>query len=180
MKPLLTKQGIAYMMFGIVGEDFIAQLFPPEERQYETLDIVPAHIDIFEELKYPLETKWSAQKIFRASDIPESWILQLLRYMAKTNAEIGWLIIVNLFSRGITAFKMKLDSQEEKREQLEEMKKIKELILNAVKKRDSSDLPIKESECPSCSYKPSKKRMELGLGEGCPRYVPRKRTKKTK
>jgi len=175
MKPVYTKKAIGYMVVGNAGDLLIQSIYPPEQREYESLDIVSSHMDIFEDLKYPLEVKWSAQKIFKAKDVPVQWQLQLLRYMSKHNSDVGWLVIINLFTRQVTAFKMVV-GPDERIDNIMQMLESKKRILYASKTGDVSALIILEKECPTCFYKPTKKRKELGLGNGCSLYVRKKRT----
>lgn len=168
--PLYTAQIIGYMMIGLAGEEVLKMIFPPEQCEYESLDIVPSHVDVLEDFRWPLEIKWSVQKIFKAQDVPRGWLLQHMRYLAKHNANVGWLLIMNLFSRQLMAFKMVTDV-DERMEQLQLIRDSKARILYAVSTGDTSNLIIIPKECSGCFYKPSKKRRELGMGTGCPRYV---------
>lgn len=170
-----TKESIGYMVIGAIGQLAIQVLYPEEMREYESLDIVPSHADILEDFKYPIEIKWSSKKIFRARDVPTPWRLQLMRYMAKHNADVGWLLIMNLFSRQFMAFKLTMTA-DERMEQIIQMLDFKAMVLEAVRKRDPYLLPVplteeQVKECKKCDYRPSRRRKKLNLGEGCVRYV---------
>jgi len=179
MEPIYTKRTVGFLVFGEIAGLFVQQAFPPEQREYESTDIVYSHVDVLEDFKFPIEGKASAKKIFRASDVPEGWQLQLMRYMAKHNAPVGWLSILNLFSRALMTFKMTM-ALDERMKQLTLTIASKERIEYARQTGDTSKLIIIEKECPGCFHKPSKKRREAGLGDGCPRYVKTERKKSKK
>jgi len=174
MIPVRTRKQKGYMILGNAGQLVVQQVYPPEQREYESTDIVSSHMDVFEDFEYPLEIKWSAKKIFRAKDVPIPWQLQLLRYMSKHNAREGWLLIMNLFSRQFIAFKMIVEA-DERMDEVIKMLEFKNDVLKAVEEEDPDILDIHEDECSNCDYKPSKKRRELDLGDGCPRYVRKRR-----
>lgn len=176
MKPLRTKTTKGFMIVGNVVQYVVQQIYPPEQREYESTDIVYSHVDVYEDFQFPLEIKGSARKIFKAADVPPVWRLQLMRYMAKHNAEVGWMIILNLFSRQLHAFKMVM-TPDDRWEQIEEMLKFKMDIQKSREEEDPYLLEIHEDKCSKCDYKPSKKRRDSSLGKGCVRYV-RKRKKK--
>jgi len=114
-----TKTNIGVMVFGIIAETILAWTFPKEQLQYkshmpmlsEEEDIF-GHIDIFEEFKHPLEVKASRKQVFQASQVPIQWIEQLVSYMAMEGCNIGWIVIFNIFSTQIIAFKIVLTRQE--------------------------------------------------------------------
>jgi predicted Zn-ribbon and HTH transcriptional regulator len=170
MKELITPESGAAMLFGQVGQELLQILYPPEECEYSVEGDIPLHIDIFEDQKYPLEIKWSAQKIFRASDIPRGWLLQLMGYMGITKSTIGWMVIVNIFSRQLTTFKITM-TEDEGKEQVQRIYDSRKRILEAVKKKDSDSLLVETSECTWCSYKPGRNKKKEGM-ESCPKYVP--------
>lgn len=177
MEPVYTKRVIGILVFGEIAGLFIQLLYPPEQREYESTDIVYSHVDVYEDFKYPLEVKSSSQKIFEAAKVPLAWVLQFKRYMAKHNADVGWLLILNLFSRQVTAFKGIMTVQE-RIDEIGQMRESRDRILYARDNEDPSGLVLKTDGCPGCFYKPSKKRRELGLGDGCTLYRS-KRKKKT-
>jgi len=178
IEPIYTKAMIGILAFGEIASMFLQTLYPPEQCEYESTDIVSSHLDVYEDFKYPLEAKSSVKKIFKAQDVPRGWELQLMRYMAKHNADTGWLPILNLFTRQLAAFK-KTMTTEERMEQILQMTDSKNRILYAVDNQDPSGLVILVDECSGCFYKPSRKRKKLQLGDGCPKYTRKKKKKKT-
>jgi hypothetical protein len=167
MKYAFDSGSAARMLFGQVGQELLQVLYSPEEAEYTIEGEIPLHIDIFEELKYPIEIKWSGQKIYRASDIPEGWILQLMGYMALTNSTVGWMVIVNVLIRQLTTFKL-IMTVEECGEQRQRISESRERILHAVKTGDSSKLIIKEDECYWCDFKPKRSKEKRDV---CTRFV---------
>lgn len=169
-----TQDGAINMLFGEVGQTLIQRLFPVEHCEFSIEGEIPLHIDIFEDLKYPIEIKWSAQKIYRSSDIPEGWIKQLMGYMALSNSMLGWMLIINLGTRQINAFKF-LMTEKEIEDTYREIYESKERILEAVKTNNDSKLKLMEEECYWCSYKATKEKRETGEFI-CPRYISKKRS----
>lgn len=109
-----TKKNVGMMMFGIVAQKLFQWLYPDEDCEYEAWipDIVIGHIDIFEGQKYPIEIKSSRKKIFKRSQIPQKWIEQLVCYMAMTSSQVGWLVILSIFSCQVTCFCVQMTKEE--------------------------------------------------------------------
>jgi hypothetical protein len=174
-----TKKAIGKMTIGKVGQLIIQQLFKEEYREVEH-DGLPSHVDILEGGKVPIEVKYSASRIFRASDVPTGWVMQLMGYMALHNSTVGWLLIMNLFSGQWIAFKMmmSLEELEDHRKFLEEfdstITKAAEtedykLIFDLIERRFETE-EDRFKTCGYCDYRPGRKRKKLDLGEGCPLY----------
>ena len=160
------------MMIGVVGQKIIQALYPPEQCEYEPdknlpeEEQLPSHIDIFAELKTPVEIKWSRKAIYRGSDVLEykSGFLQITGYMAKTNSVEGKIVIFNVISGKLNAFKiiMREDELKQRREEIAELKK----------RIESNNIDVLEpwfEECKYCDYRPSRKRKAAEL-EPCPKY----------
>jgi hypothetical protein len=172
LKEVVDTSGVSNMLFGDAGQILIQRLYPKEFCEYNPIDSpVPTHVDIFEDCKYPLEIKWSGQKIYRIEDIPEGWMLQLMRYMALTKSEIGWMVIINLTSRQLTAFKIMME-QKELEEQYNLIVESRDRILQAAKDKNSSTLIVNLDECNWCPYR---NRRGKDKSETCPKYVPQSR-----
>jgi len=170
MDRMQSKSGISNMLFGDAGQILLQRLFPEDQVEYESEDIVSSHADIFEDHEHIIEIKWSAQRIFRAADISDSWRLQLMRYMSKHECDVGWMVIVNILSRQLTAFKL-IMNEDERQAQLIQMIQIRDRILKAKEEGDPSELIIWDNECRYCGYRPSRNRKKQDLDEGCPLYV---------
>jgi len=167
------KRSAAFMLFGEVGQELLQRVYPEEECEFSIEGELPLHIDIFENQEYPLEIKWSAQKIFRGEDIPNAWLQQLLGYMALTNKVVGWMVIVNLFTRELTTFKM-ISSLEELELQRHKIHDSVDRIDDAAKTKNPSKLVLVLDECPYCGFRPTRAGKKIG-NEGCISYVPRSR-----
>jgi len=167
------------MIFGKVGQLLIQKIYPEDEAEYENNKLVFSHTDVLEDKKYPIEVKFSSMKIFRASDVPEYWVKQLMRYMSVHDSDIGWLVIINLFTRQLTAFKMMM-TREEREQQISEMVRFVSLIgswRKGGKFPDDYVVPLTEeqvSECKRCDHKPSPTRKKKGLDDGCSKYITEK------
>ena len=153
-----TKQLIGLMVFGIISEFVLAETYPKEERQnLATLPFLTeeeniyGHIDIFEDMKCPMEVKGSRQRIFKATDIPKIWQEQLMSYMALKGAIVGWLIIINFFSTQIMAFCFEMKG-DETMEWIMTLNNRARRIRKAVKSKDPSGLEIR-GKYGQCYYK---------------------------
>lgn len=109
-----TKSNVGLMLFGIVAQKLIQWLYTEEECEHEAWipDVAIGHIDIFEEGKHPLEIKASRKRIFKRSQLPQKWVEQIVCYMAMTSSEIGWLIILNIFSCQVSCFCVKMTKED--------------------------------------------------------------------
>lgn len=164
MEPIpFTKQSIGFMSAGQIGQMLIQQLYPEELCEYEH-PFIPSHIDVFEDEKYPIEIKISSQKVFRAADVPASWRKQLMGYISIHDAEHGWLLILNLFSRQWTAFKM-IMTPKEREDYRGFLTFFRTAVTECVKERDPTPLfpflepdEIRAKECKYCDYRPDRRR----------------------
>lgn len=114
-----TKQQVGVMVFGIVAENVLGWTYPEDVLQYQAnLDMVEkdenifGHLDVYENYRTPLEVKASRKVIFKANQVPKYWVEQLMSYMSMMGANIGWLVLFNVFSTQIMAFKMVLNNEE--------------------------------------------------------------------
>lgn len=170
--PLINEGSMGIMMIGMVGQEIMQGLYPPEQREYEPdknlpeEEQLPSHIDIFAELKTPVEIKWSRKAMYRGSDVSEykPWVLQITGYMAKTNSVEGKIAIFNVISGKLNAFKI-IMTEDELRQRREEIVELKKRI-------ESNNIDVLEpwfEECKYCDYRPSRKRKKAEL-EPCPKY----------
>ncbi len=152
----ISKQGIGFLIFGIIAEQVICEVYPVEQRQYEInfFERIYGHMDVYENFMYPLEGKATAKQIFKAIDLPVYWVMQLVNYIAMSKGNRGWLVILGLFTRNLAAFCVELSS-EDKLNQIEaNMNKIGRLD-NAIATKDASALNINPEEYELCHYKHS-------------------------
>lgn len=161
---------VGIMMIGVVGQGIIQDVYPEEQREYEPDKDLPSHIDIFADFKFPVEIKWSRKNVTRGTDIEKSWSYQVTGYMAKTNSLEGKMVIFNIISGRLNAFKVVM-TQEELNQRLMEMNTLRDDIVVAVKTKNPTVLPIWEEECAKCTYRPTRKKTKDGIGDTCPRYV---------
>ena len=170
LKEVVDTSGVSNMLFGDAGQILLQRLFDEKTCEYVVPDApVITHIDIFEDCKAPLEIKWSGQKIYRIEDIPIGWMHQLMGYMALTKSEIGWMVIINLTSRQLTAFKIMM-TPEEIESEYNHIVESRDRILESVPKKDYSKLLLAQDECNWCPYR---NRRGKDRSETCPNYVPR-------
>jgi len=163
-----TKANIGTMVFGIIAETILAWTYPKDMLQYKSHmpmtseeEDVFGHIDIFEQFKHPLEVKASRKQVFMASQVPIQWIEQLVSYMAMEGCNIGWIVIFNIFSTQIIAFKIVL-SQQEIMDWLVILSVRRVQIMKAIKEKNPNGIPIKADEYGLCDY-----RFKCPRGEEC-------------
>jgi len=189
-KMPFDKKGIARMTVGSVGQTIIQGLFPPEWSEVEH-PMIPSHADVllyFDEMKAPIEVKFTTTRIFRAGDIKRPWNMQLMGYISLHDAPYGWFLIMNTFSMQWTAFKMIMTTKE-KQKHLDFIREFETTMFMAVEDKEPEMLmkffllvPVEERQkaCKYCDYRPGRKRRSLGLeGEGCQFYLKSTRVKRT-
>lgn len=114
-----TKASVGLMVFGIITEQVIAWTYPEDTWQFpssmnmvsEEEDIF-GHIDIFEDKLFPLEVKGSRKRIFKTKDVPLNWAEQLISYISMQGADKGWLIVFNILSCQVMAFRIEMTNQD--------------------------------------------------------------------
>ena len=114
-----TKASVGLMVFGIIAENVIAWTYPADVLQFKSSmnllkdeDDIFGHIDIFEEKRFPLEVKGTRKRIFRTRDIPVNWVEQLVSYISMQGADRGWLVILNIISCQLMAFRIEMTNPE--------------------------------------------------------------------
>jgi len=159
VERVITKSAIGVMVFGIVAENILGWTFPSEELQYQSHlpmlkreENIFGHMDIYECQIYPLEVKASRKTVFRATDLPKYWVEQLMSYMSLQGAKIGWLVLFNVFSTVIMAFRMVLTAKDILG-WLVTMAERAELVRKSAKERNASAVPINPLEYNWCHYK---------------------------
>jgi len=150
-----TKENIGMLIFGIIGGQVIQWAFPEDwcESETDLESTIFAHIDVFDKnLHSPYETKASRKKIFKASDVPPSWVDQLICYMTMKNSDIGWILILNVFSNQISAFRLELTANERLGQTIVMMERAAKLQ-KALKENNPELLPLKPEEYENCLFK---------------------------
>lgn len=154
-----TKQSVGTMVFGIIAEDVLGWTFPEDTLQYESSigmltpdENIFGHMDIFEKKIYCLEVKASRKSIFKAADVPIYWVEQLMSYMAMNGKQIGWIVIYNIFTTQIMAFRMMLTTAEIL-EWLIVLNNRAIAVRSAAKNKDCSTLIINPKQYGWCDYK---------------------------
>jgi hypothetical protein len=165
-----SQTAIGNMLFGIVAQKLIQWIYPPEYSEYEALiyDIVIGHVDVFEELKYPIEIKASRKKVLKREDLPQKWLEQLVTYMSILSAPKGWIAILNIFTSTLMVWCVEL-TDTEMLTQLIDICNTVQLIQEAEETKNYDKIPIHPSEYKWCRYK-----------KGCPRREECKRRQRKK
>jgi hypothetical protein len=109
-----SKQMIGFMVFGTIAEIVMTSIYPEDQRQYEANlnELVWGHMDVYENFMNPLEGKATAKRIFKAKDLPINWVMQLINYITMSKGNKGWLVILDIFTRSISAFCIELPPED--------------------------------------------------------------------
>lgn len=150
----ITKKSIGFLVFGIVSENIVAELYPEEQRQYELnlFKKIFGHVDVCEDFKYSIECKATAKRIFKATDLPVYWVMQLINYITMSKTNKGWLYILDLFTRHYAAFCIQM-SKEDKLLQIEVLMDKKVRYDKAIETKDASELKIMPEGYSFCNFK---------------------------
>jgi len=153
-EPRYTKESIGFLVFGIVSEDIVMAIFPEDQRQYEgnLNELIWGHMDVYEDFTYPIEGKATAKRIFKREHLPVNWVMQLLNYITMGRSLKGWLLILDIFTRQLSAWCVELTS-EEKLMQIEVLMSKVERFDYAIKHKDCSGLEISPDNYKLCNFK---------------------------
>lgn len=162
-----SKSAIGVMVFGIIAENVLGWTFDKAMLQYQSYipllkgdENIFGHIDVYEDYKFPLEVKASRKSVFKASDVPQFWVEQIMSYMAMQGANHGWVILFNVFSTVIMAFQLQM-TNDDILGWLVTLNHRANRVKMAAKKKDPLALEPVGSEYKFCSYK-----------NVCPRKLP--------
>lgn len=151
-----TKQMVGFLVFGIISEMVVMGIYPEEQRQHEANlnELIWGHMDVYENFENPLEGKATAKRIFKAKDLPINWVMQLINYLTMSKGNKGWIIILDIFSRTISAFCVELPP-EDKLLQIEVLMDKCSRFDKSIATKDPSILTISPEEHGLCNYKHS-------------------------
>ncbi|MBU0847339.1 hypothetical protein KKH23_09175 [Patescibacteria group bacterium] len=154
MEQKITRKSIGFLVFGIIAETIVMEIYPEDQRQCEANlnEIVWGHMDAYENLTYPIEGKATAKRIFKAKDLPVVWVMQLINYITMSKSNKGWLYILDIFTRTFSAFCVELTSNE-KLQQIEELMDKVSRFDKAIQTKDPSNLRINPEQHELCNYK---------------------------
>jgi len=150
----ITKKSIGFLVFGIVSENITMAIYPENERQYKAnlAEIIFGHLDVFEDMKYPIEGKATAKRIFKREHLPPIWVTQLINYLTMTGAKKGWLLILDIFTRSFSAWCVEM-GEEERLMQIEVLMDKATRFDKAITTQNPSELKINPEEHELCYYK---------------------------
>lgn len=149
-----SQKDVGFLVFGIVAETIVMGIYPEDERQCEgnLNELVWGHMDAFEKHMFPIEGKATAKRIFKGSDIPEVWVRQLSYYMTMVGAKKGWLYLLDIFTRQLSAFCVEMTPDDHLNVIETTMDKVGRFD-KARQTKDTTDLTINSKEYELCSYK---------------------------
>ena len=149
-----THKSIGMMVFGIIGQGIVQQLFPKNECEYETKleNFVFGHIDVYEKKKFPLEIKATRKRVYKKRNIPERWIKQLMAYMSMEHKRKGWLIFLNVFTSQVSAFCIEMTDDELLAYNMFLLGKAYK-FKNAIENKSCDELEVSPDQYEYCEYK---------------------------
>lgn len=150
----VTRQSIGFLVFGIISEFIVMSIYPQDQCQValNLNEIIYGHLDAYEDMKFPIEGKATAKRIFRANDVPINWVMQLTNYITMSETNKGWLYILDIFSRTLGAFCVEL-TNEDKLDQIGVLMDKASRFDKSIIDKDPFILSITQEEYSSCFYK---------------------------
>lgn len=154
LEPRYTKEGIGFMVFGIIAEDIVMAIYPDDQKQHEgnLNGLIWGHMDVYENFTYPIEGKATAKRIYKREHLPTNWIMQLINYITMSKSNKGWLYILDIFTRQFSAWCVRL-KPEEKLMQIEVLMNKVGRFNKAISSGDCSELNISPEEYKLCNFK---------------------------
>lgn len=163
IEGVFSSQDVGILLLGELAHIALHKNFDAQEKQYKIADQLVVTVDaIFGNL--PIETKTTRKKVYRREDLPQSWIEQLAIAMAVMKVNIGYLMVINIISFGVSVWEIEMNEEEREMFLNNCIWQILS-ILDSVQKNDPKLLTPKTDECEYCLYRPMKVR------EGCPFFV---------
>jgi hypothetical protein len=150
----ITRQSIGFLVFGIISEFIVMSIYPKSECQVEMNlhGLVWGHMDAYEGMKYPIEGKATAKRIFKSQDLPVNWVMQLVNYITMGESNKGWLYILDIFTRTLSAFCIEL-SNEDKLNQIQVLMEKVSKLDKSILSKDPFLLNVNSEEYGLCHFK---------------------------
>ena len=150
----VTRKAIGFLVFGIIAEEIVMKLYSAEERQYEANlnGLVWGHMDAYEDFTHAIEGKATAKRIFKAEHLPIKWVMQLINYITMSKSNKGWLYILDIWSRTLSAFCVEI-SDDDKLSQIEVLMDKVSRFDYAVETRYVAKLKMSPEDYGLCFYK---------------------------
>ena len=152
---------VGMLLLGELAHIALHKHFDAQEKVYKLQGIFITVDAIYG--KYPIETKSTRKKIYKKEDLPDSWIEQLCIAMAVMEVNIGYLMVLNIITYGLTVWEITMTEEERKMFMNSCVWQIIS-IADAIEKRTPELLTPKYPDCLWCSYKPKRGK------KGCPFY----------
>lgn len=171
IEPTYTTQNVGTLLLGTLAHIALHQYFDAQEKVFKLGEIYVTVDALYG--KHPIETKTTRRKIYRKEQLPQSWIEQLAIAMSVMGVNIGYLMVMNIISFGLTVWEVTMTDAEREMFSQQCLWQIL-LIAEAVKKKDPSTLEPKTDNCHWCPYRPTRGKT------GCPYYKPSPKKNKKK
>ena len=158
---------VGTLLLGTLCHIALHKNFPAQEKVYN-LSGVHVTVDALVDgggVMYPIETKSTRKKIYKKEDLLQSWLEQLSIAMAVMEVNVGYLMVMNIITFGLTVWEVTMDDTEREMFLHSCIWQILS-IADAIEKRDPTILTPKYTDCKWCSYRPKRGK------KGCPYYKP--------
>lgn len=153
VKPEFRSKDVGVLMIGEMAHQVLEKGFDAQEKVYD-LGGIQVTIDAIAG-EYPCEIKTTRKRIFRAADIPKSWVDQLTIGMSVMDVDVGYLMILNIINFSLTVWEFNMSKEERELTRNAFVWQILN-ILDAIQRNNPDLLKPKYDECEWCVYRPSK------------------------
>lgn len=149
-----TKESIGFLVFGIIAEEIVMAIYPDDQKQHESNlnGLIWGHMDVYEDFENPIEGKATAKRIVKRDQLPKNWVMQLINYITMSKSNKGWLYILSIFTRQLSAWCVQL-TPDEKLMQIQVLMNKVNKFDKAIKDNDPSDLNVSPEEYSLCNFK---------------------------
>jgi hypothetical protein len=156
------SRDVGILMLGEMAHIVLERGFEYQEKVVKVGE-VSVTIDALMDGK-PIEIKTTRKNIYKKEDLPREWQEQLSIAMAVTEQDEGWLLIVNVITFAVLAFKFEMGPEEREMFRQAFVWQIIS-IADSIKQKKPELLKPKYDDCRFCYYRPTKTNLE-----GCPFY----------
>lgn len=155
-------RNVGIFLLGELAHIALHRHFDAQEKVYK-LQGIHITVDAIFDGKYPIETKSTRKKVYKKEDLLDSWIEQLCIAMAVMEVNVGYLMVLNIITYGLTVWKITMGDTERTMFINSCIWQIIS-IANAIKEKTPETLTPKHENCNWCGYKPKRGK------KGCPYY----------
>ena len=168
IQPEYKSRDVGMLLLGTLAHIALHKNFSAQEKVYWLANKVAITVDAIYDKggkSYPIETKTTRKRIYKKGDLLQSWIEQLAIAMSIMNADVGYLMVMNIINFSLTVWEITMTKEEREMFIHGCIWQILS-IAEAVEKKSPSLLTPKTNECRFCPYRPTRTK------KGCSYYNP--------